>query len=116
MSKKKTTTKGKAASAAKSDPDIVQLSQAMKPKAGGKKTKAPAKTKPAKEAKPRKLSCLDAASQVLQAEGKLMNTKAMNPVLGMRSRSGALVALSIITISLAFGRSNMCHCSGGTSS
>jgi hypothetical protein len=60
--------KSKRTSASKSNPDLVPLTQAMKPKKG----KAPAKEK-----KPKKLSCLDAAAQVLKSEGKPMNCKGM---------------------------------------
>ena len=56
MSKKKTTTKSKLAAPAKKN---------GKAKAG------------AAEPKPKKLSCLDAAAQVLKAEGKPLNCKAM---------------------------------------
>jgi len=85
MSKKKTTkakatkatTKSKVESAA-SDPDLVPLNEAMKPEA---KTKGAKKAKAAKagstEAKPKKLSCLDAAALVLKSEGKPMTCKAM---------------------------------------
>jgi len=95
MSKKNKTSKGKkaakpaSASKAKtpSDPDLVPLNEAMKPEA---KTKGAKKLKAAKagkaeqarapgntEAKPKKLSCLDAAAQVLKGEGKPMTCKAM---------------------------------------
>src|SRR3954469_18076073 len=71
MSKKKTTSK------AASDPNLVPLKDAMpaaKQKGGKGKTKAP---KAAKEQKPKKLSCLNAAFQILKAKGEPMNTKSM---------------------------------------
>jgi len=92
MSKKKTTkvtkatTKSKVESAA-SDPDLVPLNEVMKPDAktkGAKKAKAPKAGKAdqtvaagSTEAKPKKLSCLNAAAQVLKGEGKPMTCKAM---------------------------------------
>jgi hypothetical protein len=60
MSKKKN---GKAKATAKSDPDRVPLTQAMGTKAKGKGAK--------------KLSCLDAAAQVLKTKGEAMNCKGM---------------------------------------
>jgi HB1/ASXL restriction endonuclease-like protein with HTH domain len=75
---KKTTTKSKASrktTAKAADPDLVPLTQAMKSKTTGKKSKAT--TKMPAEKKSKKLSCLDAAAQVLKTEGKPMNCKAM---------------------------------------
>ena len=69
MSKKnKTTSKAKTkapakTAAAKADPDLVPLSQMDKEKKAAKKEK--------------KLSCLDAAAQVLKAKGEPMNCGAM---------------------------------------
>jgi len=91
MSKKKTTkvtkatTKSKVESAV-SDPDLVPLNEVMKPEAKTKGAKKPKAAKAGKaeqtatsntEAKPKKLSCLDAAAQVLKSEGKPMTCKAM---------------------------------------
>jgi hypothetical protein len=75
MSKKnKSKSKQTSKAAKKSDPDLVPLNEAMKPKNGKAKTKAP---KPAMEKKPKKLSCLDAAAQVLKAKSEPMNCKGM---------------------------------------
>src|SRR4051794_29868488 len=68
MSKKN---KNTSKSNAKSGPDHVPLTQAMK-----KGTKAKGKA-PAREAKPKKLSCLDAAAQVLKTKGEPLNCKGM---------------------------------------
>jgi hypothetical protein len=59
--------------AAAGDPDLVPLTKAMKPATHSKtgKPKAP------KAEGPKKLSCLDAAYQVLQENTEPMNTKAM---------------------------------------
>jgi hypothetical protein len=67
---------GDAASAGAGDPDLVPLTKAMKPAkpAKGSKVKTP---KVPKADKPKKVSCLDAAYQVLKDEAKPMNTKAM---------------------------------------
>ena len=75
MSKKNAT---KAKAAAKSDPDRVPLTQAMKktvaikPKMNVKRRKAAVG-----EGKPKKLSCLSAAAQVLKSEAKPLNCKGM---------------------------------------
>ena len=61
MSKKNKTSKSKAP--AKADPDLVPLSQMDKEKKAAKKEK--------------KLSCLDAAAQVLKSKGEPMNCAAM---------------------------------------
>jgi hypothetical protein len=63
MSKKNSKSRQTAKAPAKADPDLVPLSQIDKQKKAEKKVK--------------KVSCLDAAAQVLKAEGKPMNCKAM---------------------------------------
>jgi hypothetical protein len=69
MSKaKKTSKKSASRGAAKRDPDLVPLKEALKPAAKG------AKAKPAKERRP---SGLDAAAQVLKAKGEPMTCGAM---------------------------------------
>src|SRR4051812_42013408 len=76
MSKKskKSTSKAAGASAAKSDPDLVPLKDAM----GSSKNRGKAKpAKAPKEPKPKKLSLLDAAAQVLKAKGEPMRCKDM---------------------------------------
>ena len=64
MSKKQTKSKKQPKAASKSDPDVVPLTQAMPKKAKGK-------------AAEKKLSCLDAAAQVLKSKGEPMNCKGM---------------------------------------
>ncbi len=61
--KKSLTSKSKGKKPAQADPDLVPLKEAMKPTT--------------KEKADKKLSCLDAAAQVLKAKGEPMNCKAM---------------------------------------
>jgi hypothetical protein len=62
---------------AKSDPDLVPLTKAMKPAKAAKGAKTPKAPKAEKADKPKRVSCLDAAVTVLKAEGKPLNCKAM---------------------------------------
>jgi hypothetical protein len=75
MSKTKKATKKTDAktNAAKRDPDVVPLKEAMAKESAPKYGKATKRKAP----KERKFSCLDAAAQVLKASGKPMTTKAM---------------------------------------
>jgi hypothetical protein len=73
--------KGEKATAKNADPDLVPLTTIDKEKRDEKKTKGKAKASAVAakkaDAKPKSLSCLDAAAQVLKAKGEAMNCKAM---------------------------------------
>ena len=60
-----------------SDPDLVPLTQLDQENKKGKPERKPAKQRESKEAKPKALSCLDAAAQVLKAKGEPMQCKTM---------------------------------------
>jgi hypothetical protein len=84
MSKKNKSKSKAAAKASKptSNPDRVPLGEAMRPKGNGKAKGGRAAKTGGASAEPtkrpnKKLSCLDAAAQVLKSEGKPMSCKAM---------------------------------------
>lgn len=62
---------------ASADPDRIPLTEIDKAKRADAKPPRLKPTKAAPEKEPKKLSCLDAAAQVLATEGKPMNCKAM---------------------------------------
>jgi HB1, ASXL, restriction endonuclease HTH domain len=71
-SKKSTRAKAKPA-----NPDLVPLTAIDKDAREAKKPKGKKTATPKADAKPKALSCLDAAAQVLKAKGEAMNCKAM---------------------------------------
>ncbi len=72
----KKSTKAKAG-AKPNDRDLVPLTTIDKEKREAKKPKGKKTATPKVDAKPKALSCLDAAAQVLKAKGEAMNCKAM---------------------------------------